>query len=199
MEAGAGLTDDYLRAAARRLRCDIAAVAAVADVESDGAGYLADGRLRVVFEGHVFYRFTQGRFADSHPTLCYPRWTYTHYCKAREPEERSACEWERLTTAMSLERSAALMSAAFGRFQIMGFNFAHCGYTDVESFVRALQNDERAHVESFVEYLLDAGMDEELRSHHWEAFSRRYNGAQYKRNRYEMRLALAYAKHLEPA
>ena len=192
---GKELTDDDIRAAARMLRCDTAGIRAISRVESSGSGFLKDGKLRVLFEGHQFYRYTNGAYAQSHPTICYPRWTSQFYCRGNA-EGRGQCEWNRLQQAIALDRKAALMSASVGRFQIMGFNFALCGFTDVEDFWTALAESEGEHLKAFCAYVIAVRLDEELREHRWADFARRYNGPGYLKNRYDTKLALAYASSL---
>ncbi len=190
------ITEENVREAAKSLRCDTAAIKAVAEVESSGDGFLQDGRLRILFEGHQFYRYTKGAFASSHPTLCFPKWTKEFYTKAPTAELRGAGELARLNQAIALDRTAALMSASYGRFQIMGFNFPLCGFKSVEEFYQAMQKDEGEQLKAFCNYVKASGLDDELRERRWADFARRYNGPEYKKNRYDEKLAIAYAKHL---
>src|SRR5690606_34779310 len=66
---------DYQRAASA-LGVDVATVRAVADVESSGGGFLADGRPKILFERHIFARETGGRFNQSHPGISGPAGGY---------------------------------------------------------------------------------------------------------------------------
>ena len=55
------LIDCDFKVAARRLRCDEAAIRAVSDVESRGDGFLYDDdskewRIKILFERHIMYR-----------------------------------------------------------------------------------------------------------------------------------------------
>jgi hypothetical protein len=104
---------------AQSLNVEAAALRAVAAVESAGSGFLPEPSPlpKVLFEGHAFHRLTQGRFDASHPTLSYPKWTKQFYSKT------GAGEWDRLNAACALDRTAALQSASWGMFQIMGFNY----------------------------------------------------------------------------
>ena len=54
---------------ARKIGCSIAAIRAVAEVESAGAGFDSKGQPKTLFEGHLFYRYTKGKFATTHPPL----------------------------------------------------------------------------------------------------------------------------------
>lgn len=176
---------DYQRVATL-LGCDIAAIIAVDVVESAGSGFLPDGRLKSLFEGHHFSKYTSRRFDNSHPTLSYKTWTKIYY-------RNGPGEHERLTQAMSLDRRAALMSASFGRFQILGSNFKACGYLDVEQFYRALTESEANHLSAFANFVKsNKALLTAIRAHDWSTFAKVYNGPAYKANKYDTKLATAY-------
>jgi hypothetical protein len=189
------LTDADFTIAAQILKCNVASIKAVAEVESSGNGFLSDGRVKVLFEGHQFYRYTKGAYAVSHPSICYKKWTKEFYAKGKNADERGAGELNRLETAMSLDRTAALLSASYGKFQIMGFNFAICGFVTVDEFYRAMQVSEGEHLKAFCNYILGNCLDDELRTQNWDKFACRYNGPEYKKNRYDEKLAEAYKKY----
>lgn len=186
--------DDYVDAATY-LGCDEAAIRAVDEVESGGSGFLPDGKLKMLFEGHIFHRYTKGKFAASNPDICYPTWTTKFYTKGTT-QERGDGEIARLQRAMKLDKKAALMSASYGRFQVMGFNFAVCGYKDVEQFFADMQTDETNHLMAFVNYVEHNGLVDELQDLRWADFARRYNGPEYAKNRYDQKLDAAYKKWL---
>jgi hypothetical protein len=183
------LTDGAFSQAAATLHTDVASVKAVKDVESGGGGFLTDGRPKILFEGHVFSRLTARRYDHSHPTVSYKVWTKAHYIGG-------AGEYRRLNEALTLDPAAALKSASWGLFQIMGENYAHCGYASVEEFVAAMKTGEDAQLEAFVNYLRAVHLDDELRHHDWRMFAQGYNGSAYYRNHYDTRLATAYKLHL---
>lgn len=182
----ARLTDADFQDAARYIGCEVAAVKAVAKVEAPRGGFCQDDFPATLFEGHVFYRYTKGRFAESHPELCYPKWTTRFYGRTWRQER------ERLEAAVALDRRAALMSASWGRFQIMGFNFPVVGCTSVQQFVNRMCESERKQGELFVQYIIHEGLQDELRDRRWHDFARFYNGPLYMKNRYAERLMEAY-------
>ena len=179
--------DDFLDDA-DKIGCSVAAIRAVAEVESAGSGFDSLGRPKTLFEGHIFYKLTKGRFASSYPSICYPRWTKQYYGKTRD------AEFARLQQAISLDRNAALMSASWGTFQIMGGNYAICGFSNVEDFVSAHHTDANSHLQCFTEFVLDRGLSDELRDLRWADFARIYNGASFKLNNYDLKMAKAYSK-----
>ena len=189
------LTESDFKEAAELLNCDIAAIKAVAEVESSGNGFLSDGRVKILFEGHQFHKHTKGAYAESYPTICYKAWTKQHYTKGPNADVRGAGELARLEQAMSLDREAALKSASYGKFQIMGFNFGSCDFDNVEEFYAAMQASEGAQLKAFCCFIKANKLDGHLRKHHWAKLARGYNGPAYAENKYDKKLAAAYAKY----
>ena len=180
------LRDEDFERAASVLGCTVAAVRAVALVESRG-GYFDDGRPKILFERHIFHGRTQGRFAAAHPAIS--SGTAGGYRGGK-------AEYDRLAEAISCDREAALKSTSWGAFQVMGFNHKLAGFTDVESFVRAMVSGEAAHLDAFVGFVRKSGLADELVRRDWAAFARGYNGPEYRKNRYDEKMAEAYAFYL---
>src|SRR5262245_21040531 len=173
------------RSLSQALNVEEATLRAVAQVESAGAGFIEPGLPKILFEGHCFHRLTQGRFDASNPSLSYPKWTTKYYSDARG-------EWNRLNAACELDRSAALQSASWGAFQIMGFNYNWCGFSDVEAFVAAQNSSIDSQLEGFARFISRSVFLKPLRAHDWTAFAEAYNGPGYSRNKYDHKLAAAY-------
>jgi hypothetical protein len=174
---------------AQALDVQVSALRAVATVESAGAGFLAppDERPKILFEGHIFHRLTQGRFSADHPTLSFRKWTRAHYAKTQP------LEWQRLERACQLDRPAALQSASWGMFQIMGFNYPLCGFPDIEAFVARQKAGAQEQLETFARFIAREVFLRALRKLDWAAFARQYNGPGYAANQYDTKMAAAYA------
>lgn len=173
-------------AAAAELGCELAAIKAVARVESRGAPFLPSGRPPILFERHIFHRLTGGRFDAAAPEV-----------SDASPGGYGAggeAQYARLEAAARLDRAAALGAASWGRFQIMGMNAGLCGWPDVESFVADQCDDEAAQLDAFAGFVRGARLDGRLRARDWAAFARGYNGPGYARNRYAEKLAAAWAE-----
>jgi hypothetical protein len=183
------ITDDKWVALAETLQVEKATLQAVAEVESGGSGFLAvtPPRPKVLFEGHYFHRLTGGRFGTSHPTLSFPAWTRRHYAKT------GMGEWARLDQAIALDRPAALQSASWGAFQIMGANYAQAGCADIEVFVDAQSTSAETQLECFTRFIGRRWYLVPLREKDWALFAERYNGPAYAKNQYDTKLARAYA------
>lgn len=184
------ITEQDFQNAAKDIGCEVAAVKAVCTVEAPRGGFNLDGSLVSLFEGHKFHAFTKGIYDAAHPTISYLKWTTAFYGRT------AAAEQARLAEAIALDETSALMSASFGKFQIMGFNFALCGFTSVQSFVNNLKESEGNHLLAFCQYVKHVRLDDELRDKCWAEFARGYNGPEYQKNNYDKKLAAAYAKNV---
>lgn len=179
------ISENAFADAAEDLDCDVAAIKAVAEVESRGDGFLADSRPKILFERHKFRKFTGGQYNRSNPEISGPPGNYRGGVR----------EYDRLEEAMQLDREAALSSTSWGKFQIMGFNHRVCGFDDVEAFVAAMVESEDRHLEAFIGFVEGNNLDRHLRSHNWARFARGYNGAAYRKNNYDVKMARAYEKY----
>lgn len=180
---------DFVRAAIA-LDCEAAAIKAVCHVEAPRGGFNPDDTVATLFEGHKFYKYTKGAYATEAPDLCYPTWTRIHYGKSWSAERA------RLLRAMQYDMYAAFMSTSWGKFQIMGFNHAMCGFDNVTDFVASMETGEPEQLDAFVKYVRSAGLLPALRRHDWAGFALGYNGPSYAANNYDAKLADAYAKGL---
>jgi N-acetylmuramidase len=177
----------YLEAV-EKLGCDIDAIKAVAEVESDGRGFTANGRLMCLFEGHKFHKFTKGRFSKSHPTLSYPVWVKKYYKKSYDKEYS-----ERFSAAFLLDPDAAMMATSWGAFQIMGEHHNDCGFDTVGEFLDFLKADIGNHLRAFVAFINhNNAMKQALQEKNWQKFAYRYNGEGYRQNDYDRKMAEAY-------
>jgi murein L,D-transpeptidase YcbB/YkuD len=100
-----------------------------------------------------------------------------------------------LEEAIGLNRDAALRSASWGAFQIMGDNCTLAGYRDAESFVADMVKGEPQQLAAFVSFIKSAGLADELRRCDWAGFARGYNGPNYAINNYDRKLRAAYTLH----
>ena len=181
------LTNKDITNAAKNIGCDEAAIRAVVDVESRGNGFLSSGEPVILFEGHVFHRLTGGKYStiENH-NISHPAWLRKYY---RQDQH------QRLQKASALDRDAALKSASWGLFQIMGFNHKSAGFRNLQDFINAMYHSEGRQLEAFVNFIKSEGIAKHLISKNWSEFARRYNGKSYKANRYDTRLQKAYQRH----
>lgn len=150
---------------------------AVASNESANKGFNADGTILVRFEKHVFIRELKKRRVSQEVI--------------EAARNLTGVRWATLNKAIALHHEAALCSASFGMFQIMGFNHALCGFDDVFKFVQALQRGEEEQLQAFLAFIRHENLIPVMKQHNYAGFARRYNGRNYKQNNYDVKLQKA--------
>jgi hypothetical protein len=187
------LEDGDIHRVAQRIDCDEAAIRAVAEVESRGGGFLNDGRPKILFEAHIFSRRTDHAFDHRHPNISSRKWNKSLYGPG------GANQYRRLERALDLNANAALASASWGMFQIMGFNYEACGFNTIKTFVEAMKESEGRHLDAMAAFLENRRLDTALRRHDWSDFARGYNGPAFRENKYDEKLDRAWRKHSSDA
>lgn len=186
------LTDNDYTSAAHTLGVPVAAVKAVASVESAGAGFISGNRPKILFERHVMYsqlsqklgKAKADQLAAKNPSIVNP-----------EPGgyKGGVAEHDRLGLATALDRECALSSASWGAFQIMGYHWKTLGYPTLQAFINAMYASEAAQLDAFVRFIkADPVLLRALKALDWPAFARRYNGPGYARNKYDEKMSQAY-------
>ncbi|QQZ36041.1 N-acetylmuramidase family protein [Pseudomonas sp. SK2] len=197
------LRNATLVAAAARLGVELAAIYAVNEVESNGSGFLGTGKPKILFERHVM-----------HQRLALPRAEGDDQAALRRHAEElaaqyptlvntkpggyigGAAEHQRLAQARMIDALCANESASWGAFQIMGYHAERLGYASVDEFVRLMSQDENQHFEAFVRLIeADPALLKALKGKKWAAFAKAYNGPNYARNLYDVKLERAYELH----
>ena len=178
------LADGDFAAAASKLGCEVAAIRAVAKVESSRNPFDDLGRPTILYERHLFDKFTRGRFRAQHPDLSNPEaGGYGTF----------ASQYGKLERAYALDASAALRACSWGMFQILGDNHVAAGFAAVADYVRAMCQSAGEHLKAFVSFILaNPGMHTALRNRDWTAFARLYNGPDFHKNSYDTRMADAF-------
>ena len=188
------LTDaDYIKAAID-LNVEVAVLKAVKEVESCGKG-IQNGIPTMLFEGHIFwqrlkmYGIDPNNFVKGNEDILYPKWTKAHYTG------KNSGEYNRLKKAIAIHQLAALESASYGMFQLMGNNYKICGYKNAKEFYLAMAESEENQFYAFVNFIKSKGIVPYMQRNDWAQIAYRYNGPGYKANKYDQKLAAAYNKY----
>ncbi len=170
------LQPEDFAAAARILGVDVPAIRAVAEVESHGTGFLSSGEPKILFERHLFHRFTGGAFPNAivqgaqaqHAQLS--RTTPGGYGSL-------PLQHRKLAAARELDTEAALRACSWGLFQILGDNWRACSAGSLQDFVSRMSESSAAQLGLFVGFIRsNPKLHAALREHDWRAFARIYNG-----------------------
>ncbi|WP_298118145.1 N-acetylmuramidase family protein [Flavobacterium sp.] len=181
-----GISENAFKKAAAKIGCEVRAVKAVDKVESKGSGFLSTGEVKILFEPHIFWK--ELRKVGVNPIvsdICYPK-------QGTKPYGKESQQHARLQKAVVINRNAALMSASWGRFQIMGFNFKLCGCKTLQEFINKMNESEESQLDLFVNYIINSYLDDELIEKDWKSFAFQYNGPLYYKNNYDGKLNTAY-------
>jgi hypothetical protein len=144
----------------------------------------------IAFEGHLFRKYTKHIYDQAHPLLSYP------YVRKAGPQwqvnnKDQVKAWETMATAFALDQEAALMSASWGMFQVMGFNFAACGYKTVFEFVAALKINAGSQLRAFLSFCSQSPtLMKAMKDKDYVAMARNYNGKDY--GNYDVLIEKAY-------
>lgn len=177
------LSESDFREAALELDVPVNLVKAVVEVESSGSGFQSDGKPKILFERHHFHRHTGGIYSSRYPNI-----------SNRKAGGYTRDEWKRFDQAAALDKRAAILSASWGLFQILGSNHAICGYRTPEEFAAAMYESERKHLDAFVSFIRVNGLDRHLRARNYAAFARGYNGPAYSKNSYDVKIRDAFQR-----
>lgn len=167
------------------------------EVEAAGAGFDGEGRPKMLFEPHIFYReLGAGKKRDQavKEGLAYAKW------KKGYPKD----SYPRLASALKIDEEAALRSASWGATQVLGDNFKMAGFASVQDMVNAMCEDEEHHVEAMIEFCKASGIDDDLRRlaaltrpttpEDCRIIAKTYNGPAYAENGYHTKMASAHNK-----
>lgn len=188
------ITGQQFKDSADLLGVEVAAIKAVAEVESGGSGFLSTGEPVILFEPHIFWRELKKREINPHffeagnEDILYEYW-------GKHPYGKSSEQHARLQRAVAINREAALCSASWGKFQVLGNNYKACGCATIQEFINAMYKDEGEHLRLFCNLIKSFGLVQALKDRDWRKFARSYNGPSYEKNNYHKRLNTTYLKH----
>lgn len=172
-------------AIAAELGCTAAQLAAVASVESSGGGFDRDGRPKILFERHLFHRMTDGKWSPA---------SFSNPAGGGYAES----SWGKLADACGREPDAAFAACSWGKFQVLGMHWSKLGYASAYELAASTVTGEAAHYELLARFVRTFGLTADLRkiSHDPEDcrdFAAAYNGPQYRKFNYHVRIAEALA------
>lgn len=178
-------------AEARRLGVEPAALCAVVQVESDGTVFArVKGRNEplIRWEGHYFDRRLKGaaREAARRAGLAHP--TAGAIKNPQSQEKRYAM----LTRAFEFGAAEAIESCSWGVGQVMGAHWSWLGYSSASELMNRARSGVVGQIELMGRFIEKEGLVGALQRRDWPAFARAYNGKNYRKNKYDTKLARAY-------
>lgn len=179
------INKELLESTANELGVEANVIAALVKVESSGDAFLPSGEPKILFEAHWFSKLTGHKYDKDRPFISSKVRNQKLYTVGRE-HKRLAC-------AAALDREAALQSASWGMFQLMGFNWKKCGFNSLQDFINAMYAGVEGQFKAFIGYVVNTpGMLDALKKKDWHKIAELYNGKDYKANKYDEKLKSAY-------
>lgn len=178
---------DYTKIASE-LGVSSAILKAIHEVETSGKSYLSEGYPCLLFEAHLFYK-QLGKKADTllpgNSDILSKTWNRSLY-------KGGVKEVSRINKAFLISPEAAIKSASWGAFQILGVNSGSMG---VYEFYRKMWTSEVGQLEVLGNFLKTSGIIPYMKSLNFREIARRYNGPGYESNNYHIKLQRAYQKY----
>lgn len=202
------ITEAQFKEAADALKAPVSCIKAVYKIEANGSGFLDDGlvkgaydsqdRVKILFEGHRFWKLLAKagvsrlkllKAAMQFPNVLYEKWDRKQYKGGTKEWDIRMAQAYQVCDFLGVHRSIAFGAASYGSFQIMGENYALCGYADAQSMLTAFNTGgEKEQLRAFVMFIKSKGLDKALREKNWPVFAKGYNGTGYRENKYDTRL-----------
>jgi N-acetylmuramidase len=188
------LTTGALQNAMAALGIDSPTLWAMLHVETQGCGFFPSRRPQILFERHIFSKLTNGAWDATAPDVSNP-----------QPGGYGASgdfQYTRLAKAYGLGPSAqeaALKSTSWGLGQVLGLNASLVGYASVQDMVAAMAASEDEQLKAVVGFILANRLQTALQAQNWAAYAAGYNGADYAKNQYDIKLAQTHALYQDPS
>lgn len=172
------ITDAYLVMLAAKIGCHPADLEAISIVESNGFGWFKDGRIKILFEKHWFYKnLTDTKLRDAAVKAGLARKAFIKPSDGGYKDQSNAdARYRLLLRAIALDEEAAFRSISMGKFQIMGFNYALCGFSSAKEMWEKFIDSERNQIQAFATFLEKKGLFPALRSRDFAKIEAVYNG-----------------------
>ena len=178
------LTTKDILDASIRYRIPYSVLAAISEKESRGSGFTDDDKPKVLFERHWMRKSLIAAGLDVCATIT--QLQREDLCSSSMGGYLGGKrEYTRLQTAMRINREAAMMSASYGRFQIMGFHYKRLGFDTVEEYYNEVHTSEEKHLEHFCKFVSsDKALHKAMQDMDLETIATIYNGPNHAKNNY---------------
>lgn len=188
--------DDDILLGAFHLNIDFDVMKALIEVESAGGGLDEYRRPVILYEPHVFWRnlVKEGKkpeqYAKGNEDILYKYWSKSKYVKGQD------ANYKRLERAAKIDEECAYRAVSMGLFQILGENYASCGFESAVDMFRDASDDEYQQLRQFCQFVENhKRMHAALKRRDFTTFARLYNGPAFEKNNYDKKLKKAAEKY----
>lgn len=194
------LTKVQITEIANKVGLDYPSLMAFISVESGGSGFI-DGKIVIQFEPTWFHKFLTKKGIVHTFSKGQENGKAVWVIKAGDivltnTVEGQTGEWEAFNKAFKIDVQSALLSTSIGLMQIMGFNYVACGFGTVNAMWDDFKKGDYQQVLGGAHFIQsNTALYNALKNKDWAKVAYFYNGANYKVNKYDTKLAAAYAKY----
>lgn len=205
--------EDFLEAA-QILDCEVEAIKAVAKVESANKGFydniidynfnyitnnfcfvLFNKRMPIIlYERHIFYNLLNKTKNKEEIEKAKKDSSIYNSLSGNYGSASALNQYSKLQKAVSINPEIGYQSASYGMFQIMGFNYKSCGFNDLVDFLVAMEAGQKEQLKAFCNFIKSNNLQKYLKNKQWAEFAKRYNGPNYKKNNYDVKMQNEYNK-----
>lgn len=165
---------------------------AVVQVESNGIkGEMINGRLEplIRYEGHYFDKLCdpQVQKAARAAGVSSPK------AGGIKNPAKQVDRWKLVKKAAVFDKNAAYISCSYGVGQVMGSHWDKLSFATFNDFLNMARSGLAGQARIMAAFIKTFGLDDELRALDWSGFARGYNGKNYAKDKYHIKIATAYA------
>ena len=176
---GCNINDNDYATTAKDLGVEKEVLMAIASQESKHTSFKAVKQATILFERHKMYwlLIKKGYTKASVDALSKK---YPSIVNKSDGGYNDMTSYEKLKIAKSIDYDCAIQSCSWGKFQVMGFNYANL-YSSPRELEKAMNMCELQQFKYFVSYLKNtSGMVDALKNKNWERIATLYNGPNWK-------------------
>ncbi len=189
-------SENIIARVAEKVGCEPAVIDAIITVETGADPFDPSGRLVIRPEAH---KVVKCPYLDAEAKKKAAKLGFTKQPKLPgyhiDPVAAGNAAWAWVDKfSREFGEDAACWITSFGAPQIMGFNHNLCKFGSPSAMVRAFADEEDEQYLAMGEFLIGSGLKDACKQRKWATIARLYNGPDYAKNRYDTKLADAYAR-----
>lgn len=174
---------------------DPARLKAVAWVESAGVFFWTIKGVKrpaIRFEGHYFYRLLKKEAPHLLDRAVKAGLASPSAGAVKNPSNWAA-RYELFERACAIHKGIAIRSVSWGIGQVMGEHYSWLGYSNPEAMMEDAHAGVTGQLEVMWRFIVKSNLLNALKAGQWATFAKKYNGPNYKVNKYDTKMAEAYA------
>lgn len=178
---GSLISKDLYEKESKRIGVETAMMLSIAKQESKRESFYKEGQATILFERHKMWEYLMKDLKKSKEEL--------KKLKAADPAivndnsggyGKYSEQYEKLEKAKKIDYNTAVKSCSWGKFQVMGFNYA-VAFSSPKEMEKSVNLCEIQQFYFFIGYLEKTnGIIDAMKNKNWELIAAKYNGSKWK-------------------